>query len=227
MSQHQNEEITRDEIKKEFQLERMILFSDAVFAIVITLMAIEIKIPETEPITDATLPKALLHLVPTLLAYVVSFGFIGAIWYQHLKMFSLLKDYDKGLVVRNMVLLFFVGLFPFTATLISRSKGEMLPFFIYLGIIMVCTAAQFILYHYIIKKPEIRLNIDLTEHETELYKRKVSLIGFSIGGVLIVITYMLIPDPNLKPMATLWMSVFAIIYSVIVKRKKKKMAQKI
>ena len=42
------EEITQDEIKKEFQLERMILFSDAVFAIVITLLAIELKLPEGE-----------------------------------------------------------------------------------------------------------------------------------------------------------------------------------
>ncbi|HNP33963.1 MAG TPA: TMEM175 family protein, partial [Flavobacterium sp.] len=90
------EEITREEIKKEFQLERMILFSDAVFAIVITLMAIEIRIPDDVELTDATLFKALHHLIPTLIAYVVSFCFIGTVWFQHLKMFSILKDYDKG-----------------------------------------------------------------------------------------------------------------------------------
>jgi uncharacterized membrane protein len=227
MSQHQNEEITREEIKKEFQLERMILFSDAVFAIVITLMAIEIKIPETEPITDAALPKAMMHLVPTILAYIVSFGFIGTVWYQHLKMFSILKDYDKGLVVRNMLLLFFVGLFPFTATLISRSKGEMLPFFIYLGMIMLCIIAQYLLYSYIVKKPTIRLNIDLTEHQAELYKRKISLIGFSIAGILVVLTYFWISDPNMKSMSTLWMAVFAVIYNIIIKRKKSKNQAKI
>ena len=227
MDHQGNEELTREEIKKEFQLERMILFSDAVFAIVITLMAIEIKIPETEPITDAALPKALTHLIPTILAYVVSFGFIGSVWYQHLKMFSILKDYDKGLVIRNMLLLFFVGLFPFTATLISRSKGEMLPFFIYLGMIMLCITAQFLLYNYIVQKPAIRLNIDLTEHQSELYKRKVSLIGFSLAGVLVVITYLWISDPNMKSMSTLWMAVFAVIYNIIIKRKKSKNQAKI
>ncbi|HMK06411.1 MAG TPA: TMEM175 family protein [Flavobacterium sp.] len=226
MNDNTNEEITREEIKKEFQLERMILFSDAVFAIVITLMAIEIKIPETEVLTDKTLPKAILHLAPTLLAYVVSFGFIGSIWYQHLKMFGLLKDYDKGLVVRNMILLFFVGLFPFSATLIARAKGQMLPFFIYLMMIMLCVMAQYLLYYYIVvQKPAIRLNIDLSEHKNELYKRKVSLIGFSAAGLLITITYFIIPDSNMKPLSTLWMAVFSVIYGIIVKRKKLKTAK--
>src|SRR6186713_1380214 len=93
----------KEEIRKEFQLERMILFSDAVFAIVITLMAIEIKLPETEgehhPFRFEEMRR---HLTPVLLSYAVSFFFIGMVWYQHLKIFSLLKTYDKGLVIRNL-----------------------------------------------------------------------------------------------------------------------------
>jgi uncharacterized membrane protein len=220
MKPYDNEEITREEIKKEFQLERMILFSDAVFAIVITLMAIEIKIPESEELTAKTLPHALLHLLPVLLAYIVSFGFIGAIWYQHLKMFSLLKDYDKGLVIRNMLLLFFIGLFPFSATIITRAKGQMIPFFIYLCIILSCIIAQFILYHYIIiKRPSIRLNTDISEHKAELHKRKISMIGFTTAAVLIMITYVLIPQPEMKSYSMLWMAVFPIVYRIMTRKK--------
>src|SRR3954468_5259568 len=91
----------KEEIKKEFQLERMILFSDAVFAIVITLMAIEIRMPETEgKLLAEQLPETLAHVAPTVLAYLVSFSFIGLIWYRHLQIFAVLKDYDKGLVIR-------------------------------------------------------------------------------------------------------------------------------
>jgi uncharacterized membrane protein len=223
MKPHENDEITYDEIKKEFQLERMILFSDAVFAIVITLMAIEIKIPETEELTSATMGKALTHLLPTLLAYIVSFFFIGAIWYQHLKMFSLLKDYDKGLVVRNMILLFFIGLFPFSATLITRAKGQMIPFFMYLFMILFCVIAQYVLYHYIvIKRPSIRLNTDLSEHKAELYKRKIAVIGFSSAAVLIMITYVLIPQQELKNLSMLWMCVFPIVFKIWSKKTKAK-----
>jgi uncharacterized membrane protein len=218
-----NDEITYDEIKKEFQLERMILFSDAVFAIVITLMAIEIKIPETEELTDQTMAKALVHLLPTLTAYMASFIFIGAIWYQHLKLFSLLKDYDKGLVVRNMLLLFFIGLFPFSASIITRAKGQMIPFFIYLCIILLCIIAQYILYHYIIiQRPSIRLNTDIKEHKMELYKRKISTIGFSTAAVLIMITYLLIPQKELKTLSMLWMGIFPIVYRIMIKKKQNK-----
>ncbi|MEO5572513.1 MAG: TMEM175 family protein [Bacteroidia bacterium] len=88
----------KEEIRKEFQLERMILFSDTVFATVMTLMAIEIRFPENSSITAETLPKELIHLMPVLVAYTAAFFFIGSTWYEHLRIFSLLKDYDKGLV---------------------------------------------------------------------------------------------------------------------------------
>ncbi len=215
----QNKEITREEIKKEFQLERMILFSDAVFAIVITLMAIEIHIPESIVLTPESLPHALVHLVPVILAYMVSFVFIGTIWYQHLKIFSLLKDYDLGLVIRNLLLLFFVGLFPFCASLMTRAKGMMAPFFIYLGIILCCIIVQYVLYHYIVNRPSIRLNTDLTEHRKELYKRKVSLIGFSVTAVLVTITYILIPQPEMKTLSMMWMMLFPIVYKHYVRKK--------
>jgi uncharacterized membrane protein len=213
-----SEEITYEEIKKEFQLERMILFSDAVFAIVITLMAIEIKIPEGVKLTDATLPSAIAHLIPTILAYIVSFGFIGAIWYQHLKMFSLLKDYNKGLVVRNMILLFFIGLFPFSATIITRAKGQMLPFFMYLFMILFCVIAQYVLYHYIVNNAAIRLNTDLTEHKNDLRKRKFAVIGFSISALLILITYNIISEPELKNLSMLWMMLFPIAFKIWAKK---------
>ena len=67
-----------NELKKEFQLERMILFSYAVFAIAITLLVIEIKVPELhEHITDKALLAALSHLIPKFFGFVTSFALIG------------------------------------------------------------------------------------------------------------------------------------------------------
>jgi uncharacterized membrane protein len=214
--------ISTESIKKEFQLERMIIFSDAVFAIVITLMAIEIRIPETGvKLTAETLPDALLHLLPVIFAYCVSFLFIGVIWYQHLKMFGLLKDYDKGLVIRNMTLLFFIGLFPFCASLLTKAKGVMMAVLMYWAIILICMLAQFILYRYIlVQKPQLRINAAADQHFLELKKRKIAVIGFGTTGILIIVTYLLIPDPESKNLATLWMAAFAFTYKFATRRLK-------
>ena len=220
----EQEEISRDEIKKEFQLERMVLFSDAVFAIVITLMAIEIKLPETESaLSMDLLPEILRKLAPTVFAYCVSFVSIGAIWYQHLTMFSLLKDYDKGLVIRNLVLLFCIGLFPFCATVITRSEGSVLPFLLYMTIILMCITSQYVLFHYIlVKKPSLRVKANVEKQLQELHKRKVSLIGITVIIFLIAGSYFLITNPEKKPMAILWMVFFPFVYQIASRRKGKK-----
>ena len=68
-----------NELKKEFQLERMILFSDAVFAIAITLLVIEIKVPEIEKaeLTEGRLLHALARLIPKFFGFAISFMFIS------------------------------------------------------------------------------------------------------------------------------------------------------
>ncbi len=92
-----------DTLEKEFELERMILFSDAVFAIAITLLVIDIKWPEL-PESLAGLDK--LHIMkPTIfsfLGFALSFFFIGRAWSIHLRLFRLLRKYDQGLINRNL-----------------------------------------------------------------------------------------------------------------------------
>ena len=75
-----------NELRKEFQLERLILFSDAVFAIAITLLVIEIKIPDRhemqlhEGISDKAISHALGLLIPKFIGFFVSFMLIGLYW---------------------------------------------------------------------------------------------------------------------------------------------------
>jgi len=222
MEQQQRNNEIRDEVRKEFQLDRMIIFSDAVFAIAMTLMAMDIKLPKTEGgITSELLPKAMLQLLPVVISYTVSFVFIGAIWYEHLKIFSLLKDYDKGLVFRNLLLLFFIGFFPFCSSLITQEQGGMIAFLLYFLIIMLCMSAQYLLYHYIvITKPEIALKINRSFHLLELKKRRISLIGLLIAALLAIITYALSSSSVVKALSTMWVVVYAIAYAIWAKKLK-------
>src|ERR1700744_5620289 len=103
-----------NEIKKEFQLERLIFFSDAVFAIIITIMILDVKLPEQliHPTEDES-KQAFIDILPKVIAYAFSFCIVGSFWMRHLKIFSFRKDYHVQLIALNLLFLFSVSLFPF------------------------------------------------------------------------------------------------------------------
>jgi uncharacterized membrane protein len=113
-----------NDLKKEFQLERLILFSDAVFAIAITLLVIEIKIPEIhENVSDKILLHSLGHLVPKFLGFLISFMLIGLYWTIHHRMFGFVTAYDRKLLRLNLIFLFFIALMPFSTGFYSEYAG--------------------------------------------------------------------------------------------------------
>lgn len=113
-----------NELKKEFQLERMILFSDAVFAIAITLLVLEIKIPDVhEDVSDKRILIALGHLFPKFLGFFISFLLIALYWVLHHRLFGFVTSYDKKLLILNLVFLFFVVFMPFSTGLYSEYAG--------------------------------------------------------------------------------------------------------
>lgn len=114
-----------NELRKEFQLERLILFSDAVFAIAITLLVIEIKIPELphDIVSDNHLLHALKELIPKFLGFLVSFMMIGLYWTIHHRMFGFVTSYTRKMLVLNLVFLFFVALMPFSTGFYSEYAG--------------------------------------------------------------------------------------------------------
>jgi uncharacterized membrane protein len=99
---------------------RIEAFSDGVFAIAITLLVIEIKIPSHEYVDRVGLMLALLEIWPSYLAYLTSFLTILVIWVHHHWIFSLINKYDHGLFYLNGLLLLFVTFIPFPTALLSE-----------------------------------------------------------------------------------------------------------
>jgi uncharacterized membrane protein len=86
-------------------LERTIAFSDAVFAIAMTILVLELHVPQTEP---GRLPAAVLALLPEYLTFALSFVVIGVIWLSHHRKFSVIARYDQTLLRLNLLLLLLV-----------------------------------------------------------------------------------------------------------------------
>ncbi len=99
-------------------LDRIIFFSDAVIAIAMTLMALEIHVPET---VDAQhLHQALIDLLPTVQTYLLSFLVTALYWIEHHRMFRYVRRYDGGLIWLNLLFLILIVLVPFPTDLVDR-----------------------------------------------------------------------------------------------------------
>jgi uncharacterized membrane protein len=111
---------------------RLEAFSDGVFAIAITLLVLDIHVPEPG---HGGLGHELLAQWPSYAAYVVSFVTIGIIWINHHAAFSRLRAVDHSILIWNLLLLLSVGILPFTtslmATYLKESSGESLAAAVY------------------------------------------------------------------------------------------------
>ncbi len=121
----------------ELGLERLILFSDAVFAIAITLLALDIRLPAgAEFFGNAEMLRQLLELWPKYLAYLVSFLAIGSFWVGHHRRFRFIKRYDGGLLTLNLLFLMVIAFVPFPTSVLSESGNRTATIFYALTLIL-------------------------------------------------------------------------------------------
>jgi uncharacterized membrane protein len=111
-------------------LERLIFFSDAVFAIAITLLALDIRLPTGREIaSEQDLLLALIEIWPRYLAYIVSFFVIGMYWMSHHRMFRSIVRYDRRLLFFNLLLLLCIGFVPFPTAILGEHGNQVATIF--------------------------------------------------------------------------------------------------
>lgn len=98
-------------------LDRVVFFSDAVFAIAMTVLVIDIRIPE-----GVSTAEGVLDVLPQILAYVISFYVIAANWVAHHRKFTAIEAVDATLIWLNLVLLMLIAFVPFPTSLLSNGK---------------------------------------------------------------------------------------------------------
>ena len=103
------------------QLDRLVFFSDAIFAIAITLLIIEVRVPELHhPVTELQLANALLALIPQYIGFLISFFVIGRFWIGHHRAFGYLTKANDRIVWRNLLFLLSIAFMPFPTAVISN-----------------------------------------------------------------------------------------------------------
>lgn len=119
---------------------RILALSDGVFAIAVTLLILDIAVPATTD--ENALPRALLHLWPGYLAYLLSFLVISRFWVVHRQAFALIARADPVLIWLNLLLLLFVAFLPFPTAVIGAHNGSTAAAVLYAVAVCLTSAAS-------------------------------------------------------------------------------------
>jgi uncharacterized membrane protein len=132
----------------EFPHDRVVYFSDAVFAIAITLLVIEIKVPSHEVIHDLGMEGSLRKLIPLFIGYVVSFLVSALFWKSHLELYKYVDRVDTKMIWMNIFLLLFVALMPFSTALFSENFSSNTAFAFYCTNLAAIGIVNWLMYNY-------------------------------------------------------------------------------
>lgn len=125
---------TRAEDRTRRSFDRFVNFSDAIFAIAITLLVLDIRLPDV----DATMVRPALApqlpgMMPNIFAFILSFAVIGGYWVSHHRFFKEVDRSDARLIWINLLVLFFVVLLPFPTQVVAEYGDTTLGVEIYAG----------------------------------------------------------------------------------------------
>ena len=132
---------------------RLEAFSDGVIAIIITIMVLELKLPDLNKDSSTfDIMKLLGHLLPYFITYAFSFMMIGIFWTNHHHMFHLLEKADIHLLWQNFIFLFLLSLIPFATAIVGSNPFVPLSPAVYGSVMLLTTLSFTIMRHYSIRK---------------------------------------------------------------------------
>ncbi len=132
--------------------DRINNFCDAVFAIAMTLLILEIKVPDPIKMKSIGLLGSLEKLIPSFISFLISFLVTALYWRAHLALAKYVKSYDNRQLWLTVLLLLFIVLLPFSTALYSNYFGDNPSFIFYCANLMLIGLFNYLLLKSIIKK---------------------------------------------------------------------------
>jgi uncharacterized membrane protein len=134
-------------------------FSDGVFAIAVTLLVLNIKLPDVHSFGDTGLNGALLTMVPHVLTYIFTFLVVGVFWVGHHRIFTFVRILDTGMLWLNIIYLLFVAILPFPAAILSENPFQPTAIILYCVSLTLIASMHFLFMAYIMRHKEMKDDI--------------------------------------------------------------------
>jgi uncharacterized membrane protein len=168
--------------ERTLELDRLVNFSDGVFAISATLLVLSISVPAnlSSPDLDEKLWEAFGDSLPHVFAYALSFFIIGRTWLAHHRMFKVVRRLDGRFIALNLVTLGFVALLPFPTEVYGEYTSARPALIVYAAAISAASLASVVMWLYAMR--DNRLIDPSTPREWALHAH---LRGLSIPAVFL------------------------------------------
>lgn len=156
---------------------RIEAFSDGVIAIIVTLLVLEIKIPEFEEHTLAGFLAVMTPLVPKLIGFAFSFFTVAIFWVNHHNFFHRIKHVTWRLLWHNNLLLFFLSIIPFTTGFVGDYPSDRFVVAMYALNLLLAGIAFSLMWHYAL------VHSNLADEKTSLDERKREYMQSGVYGI--------------------------------------------
>lgn len=168
--------------------ERVLTFTDGVFAIIITILVLEIVVPPD--LGEESLRSSLDELAPSLVAWVISFLITGMYWVWHRDVFTQVRVVNRQVIWLNLLFLLPVALIPFGASLLGEYHDEPIALHVYGGVLIASSLMRTLLYWYLSRQS------GLLWATPDPHNRRV---GLSLAAAPIVVYALAMAVANVSP----------------------------
>jgi uncharacterized membrane protein len=168
---------------------RIAALADGIFAVAMTLLVLDLKLPESaKTATDAEVWRQLVDLKGLFLIYALSFLVLGTYWVGHHHQFHFVRRVNRGLLWLNLLFLLFITLVPFSTNLLADRSHLHLPVVVY-GLNLLLLSVMF-LWHlrYLTRHPELAHD-GLTPARAAEVRRRSALVVFVAAASIVVSFY--------------------------------------
>ncbi|HET6717579.1 MAG TPA: TMEM175 family protein [Nitrososphaeraceae archaeon] len=174
------------EVGDRITRDRIVTFTDGVLAIVVTLLVLEIAVPQLSPSeVETELPKRLLELLPDILSYATSFIILGFFWIAHDDLFHYIKRANRTLSWITIFYLMFIAFIPFSTALIGEYRDQEISIIVYGINIIIVLVFAYLQWEYATKEHHL-VDIDLDPNLVTIISRRqfVGMILYAFGIVI-------------------------------------------
>jgi uncharacterized membrane protein len=154
---------------------RIAALIDGIFAVAMTLLVLDLKLPEGVKLSDdSEVWRQLVQLNGRFLTYVLSFIVLGTYWIGHHSLFHFVRRVDRGLLWLNLLFLLFVTLLPFSTNLLSEHAFLQVPVVFYGANLLLLSLLTLLQLSYLVRHPELSHN-QLTREWIATHRRRVGV----------------------------------------------------